>query len=142
MSILQTGSQAAATALKMLITENPGDFEWPGYVNACYQISERHTDPVEKALTLNMKRAHALGYLGNKAGGYGEAYSTDNPRVFTQQFVYALGEANSAWRAKRNPRLGVVLTSTGGIGTSGNENVLPFGPQIIVSSEMGSKQPA
>jgi hypothetical protein len=124
MSILKTTLQDACAVLKAVAAEKPDDVEWPAYVNACQKISARYTDPVEQAL--NKKRAHAFKYLGDKARSYGE-----DPRVFTPQFVSKLGEANSVWRAKRNPRLLAMLKYINGMDSSlvNSGNVLPFGSQ-------------
>lgn len=122
MSILKTTLQDASDIFKALAAEKPDDVEWPAYVATCRKISERSTDPIEQAL--NKKRARALKYLGDKARSYGK-----DPRVFTPQFVIKLGEANSVWRAKRNPRLLAMLKCINGMDNSlvSSGNVLPFG---------------
>lgn len=124
MSILHTTFPDVSAILKGKVA-----VEWPGYVKACSEIAERHADPLER--TLQRKRSQALKYLGSKACVNGAAaYSKNVSRIFTPEFVSELGSANSMWRARRNPWLKSMAAAKADTG-----NILPFGPQITVSSQ-------
>lgn len=139
MSIIQTTHQDVSTILKSLVTEKPGDVEWPAYADARKQISEHAPDRVEQMLS--RKRARALSYLGS-VRRFGGTYSKAEPRVFTMQFVSELGSENAARRASRNPWLQSMLQSASNEDANrGHGNVLPFGPQVAPYGN-SAKQPS
>lgn len=134
MSILQTTPQ---DIFKHLIAEKLGDVEWPGYINTRYEIAEHRAERIEKVL--KRKRLEALRYLGNKIRMEGYAYSKTEPSIFTPQFVHELGEENFLQRKKRNPWLGMkqqMSKDSVNKVLGPHANILPFGPQITVGSEL------
>lgn len=130
MSILQTTLSDASSVLKERVA-----VEWPGYIKACAEIAERHTDPVEAVL--RRKRYKAMQYLCGVAHSGSAVYKKTEPRIFTPEFVSKLGAENSKVRVRRNPWLDSrmsVMHDKGVLKSAAeNGNVLPFGPQIAVS---------
>lgn len=129
MSILHTTLSDASFVLNERVA-----VEWPGYIKACAEIAERHTDPVER--TLRRKRHNAMKYLDDAAWSSAAGYKKTESRIFTPEFVIELGAENSRARVRRNPWLDARMIAIHqlGLGKSAeNGNVLPFGPQISVS---------